>query len=139
MGGPSGAVTALQEGCRILLRHRNKVAFCFVLLMVAPVLTILYAGRSYKSEAKLLVRVGHESVGLDPTATMGETIAVNTSREFEINSRPAIRQATAPGSPVAHGPTGRARGPAGLFLRGGQTKINYLTYHPGRRVLTQTA
>src|SRR4029079_13583413 len=37
-------------------------------------------------EARLFVRLGKESVSLDPTATLGQTVAVNESRESEINS-----------------------------------------------------
>ena len=40
----------------------------------------------YKSEARLLVRIGRESVSLDPTATTGQVISVGQSRESEINS-----------------------------------------------------
>ena len=40
----------------------------------------------YESKAKLLVRLGRESVSIDPTATTGEFMNVNQSRESEINS-----------------------------------------------------
>ncbi|MEX2315995.1 MAG: hypothetical protein WD669_02515 [Pirellulales bacterium] len=42
--------------------------------------------RSYASEAKLFLRVGRESVGLDPTATTGETIMLQKSQVDEVNS-----------------------------------------------------
>ena len=38
------------------------------------------------SEAKLFVRLGRESVALDPTATTGQVISLNESRDNEINS-----------------------------------------------------
>jgi len=42
--------------------------------------------RTYISQARLFVRLGRESVSLDPTATTGATIAVSDTREHEINS-----------------------------------------------------
>jgi len=49
-------------------------------------LTLAYfslAPRKFQSEAKLLVRIGHESVSLDPTATTGAFMAVADSRGSE--------------------------------------------------------
>ena len=40
----------------------------------------------YQSEAKLLVRVGRESVGLDPTASMGQVMNIGQQREAEVKS-----------------------------------------------------
>jgi uncharacterized protein involved in exopolysaccharide biosynthesis len=42
--------------------------------------------KKYTSTAKLFVRLGRESVMLDPTATTGQTIQVQESRENQINS-----------------------------------------------------
>ena len=42
--------------------------------------------RSYKSECSLFLKMGRESIGLDPTATMGDMVELRTSRETEINS-----------------------------------------------------
>jgi uncharacterized protein involved in exopolysaccharide biosynthesis len=42
--------------------------------------------KKYESEAKLFVRLGRESVSLDPTATTGATNNVQESRENQINS-----------------------------------------------------
>lgn len=46
-------------------------------LLVAGVL--IFWPRTYKSEARIFLQVGRESVGLDPTATTGQTIAVQQS------------------------------------------------------------
>jgi len=54
--------------------------------MVLVIVGIMFSPRTYHSEAKLFVRVGRESVTLDPTATTGQTISVYESRENEINS-----------------------------------------------------
>ena len=44
------------------------------------------ATRTFRSEAKLFVRMGRESVTLDPTATMGQVVAAADSRESEVNA-----------------------------------------------------
>ena len=54
------------------------------LLLVGVAWTV--APRKYRSEAKLFVRVGKETVTLDPTATMGQTISIYEARETELNS-----------------------------------------------------
>ena len=61
---------------------------CFVFVMTLTVLVSAIASKSYRSESKLLVRLGRENVGLDPTAMAGDlgTINVMQSREEEINS-----------------------------------------------------
>lgn len=69
-----------------LWRHKGKGTLWFVVVVAATTAVILYWPRSYRSEAMLFVRLGRESVSLDPTATMGQTIAVSESRENEINS-----------------------------------------------------
>ncbi|MGE0695492.1 MAG: GumC family protein [Pirellulales bacterium] len=61
------------------------VAF-FLTSMTLVVLGLLFFPRTYKSDARLFVRLGKESVGLDPTAALQQTVSVNDSRESEINS-----------------------------------------------------
>ncbi len=50
------------------------------------VLALIFLPRTYTSNARLFVRLGKESVGLDPTATISKTVDVDGSREHEINS-----------------------------------------------------
>lgn len=70
-----------------LLRSRWKRGFAFFLVvMTLVVIGLAVCPRAYVSDSKLLVRVGRESIGLDPTATTGQTISVYESRENEINS-----------------------------------------------------
>jgi len=54
--------------------------------LAMTVLVISQYPRSYASESKFLVRVGRETVGLDPTATTGETIMLQKTQDDEINS-----------------------------------------------------
>jgi polysaccharide biosynthesis protein PslE len=67
---------------------RNKVKLV-VTFAVGMGLTLLYlslAPRKYQSEAKLLVRIGRESITLDPTATTGQYVAVPESRESDMHA-----------------------------------------------------
>jgi polysaccharide biosynthesis protein PslE len=67
-------------------RHKGKMLLTF-LAGVALVLTYLsFAPRRFQSEAKLLVRIGRESITLDPTATTGQYVAVAESRDSEMHA-----------------------------------------------------
>jgi uncharacterized protein involved in exopolysaccharide biosynthesis len=64
------------------------------LLIRAPLIALaigavvyLFAPRTYRSEAKIFLRLGRESVGLDPTATTGQTLALQQAdRKDEVKS-----------------------------------------------------
>lgn len=75
----------ISELIRVFLRHKKK-AICFAAgVMGLATLVLLYAPRTYRSEARLFLQVGRESVRLDPTATTGKTIALQQSgRDNEI-------------------------------------------------------
>jgi uncharacterized protein involved in exopolysaccharide biosynthesis len=67
-------------------RHLGKV---FVVLMLCVGGAAAYTAVSpvrFGSEAKIFVRLGRESVSLDPTATTGQTVNVQDLRENELNS-----------------------------------------------------
>ena len=67
-------------------RFKWRAAAFFALTMLLAVLYLRLVPRQYASEAKLFVRVGRENAALDPTLTRGETMAINGSREEEMNS-----------------------------------------------------
>ena len=69
-----------------LWRRRFLAFFLFAGTVLLILFGIMLTPRTYQSEAKLFVRLGRESVGLDPTATTGQTISVNEPRESELNS-----------------------------------------------------
>ncbi len=71
---------------RAIQRHWSKALAALLLCVGAAVAYTAIAPAYYGSEAKLYVRVGHESVALDPTATTGQTVNVQESRESELNS-----------------------------------------------------
>jgi uncharacterized protein involved in exopolysaccharide biosynthesis len=68
---------------------RNKT-----LLIRAPLIALaigavvyLFAPRTYRSEARIFLRLGRESVGLDPTASTGQTLALQQAdRKDEVKS-----------------------------------------------------
>jgi uncharacterized protein involved in exopolysaccharide biosynthesis len=69
-----------------LWRQKFKALVGFCAVGGAAIALFKYVPRSYESESRLFVRVGRESVALDPTATVGQTIGMQDSRETEINS-----------------------------------------------------
>ena len=77
---------SLRDFYYILFRHKWKVVIFFLAVMITVTLGTFLAAEIYKSEARLLVRIGRESVSIDPTATTGQVISVGQSRESEINS-----------------------------------------------------
>jgi capsular exopolysaccharide synthesis family protein len=77
---------SLKDVCCVFFRHKWKmVSFFFTVVTIVAVVTYLSAD-VYYSEAKLLLRLGRESVTLDPTAATGQLVPVSQSRENEINS-----------------------------------------------------
>src|SRR3954464_3635930 len=60
-----------------------------VTFLAGIALTLAYlslAPRVFRSDAKLLVRIGRGSITLDPTATTGQYVAVGESRENEMHA-----------------------------------------------------
>ena len=70
----------------VVRRHAKRSAIFFAVAMTLVVAGVLVAPKTYRSRAKLFVRMGRESVTLDPTATTGKVMSVYESRENEINS-----------------------------------------------------
>lgn len=68
-------------------KNRWKAAVTvFLLTILAAVLAAIFLPKTYLSEAMIFIRLGRETVSLDPTATTGSTISVLESRDNEINS-----------------------------------------------------
>jgi uncharacterized protein involved in exopolysaccharide biosynthesis len=70
----------------VLFRYKWRGMAFFAILMTLVVVGLSVSPNKYVSEAKLFVRMGRENVALDPTATTGSIIALDASREREINS-----------------------------------------------------
>jgi len=73
---------------RSLWRHKGKSLIMFCVIVCAVAVYTALAPRSYRSEGRLLVRLGRENAVLDPTATSGasQTVSLPISREGEVNS-----------------------------------------------------
>ncbi|MCG6155271.1 GumC family protein [Rubinisphaera margarita] len=69
-----------------LWRRRFQALSIFIFAMALITLGLLICPRAYRSDAKLFVRVGRESLAVDPTATTGQTVQLHQTRESEIAS-----------------------------------------------------
>ncbi|REK18892.1 MAG: hypothetical protein DWQ37_03550 [Planctomycetota bacterium] len=86
---------SIREMCGVFYRHRRKMAVVFFSTLALFAIALVFLPRTYTSEARLFVRLGKESVSLDPTATMNEVVGINESRESEINSELEILRSRA--------------------------------------------
>jgi uncharacterized protein involved in exopolysaccharide biosynthesis len=78
---------SLREIARIFFRYQRRGTAVFAGSLMLVVIALIFCPRKYTSEARLFVRLGRESVALDPTATMtGPVVSLNNNRESEINS-----------------------------------------------------
>jgi len=88
MHSSSGSGISLRDVYRIAFRHKKKFFAFFFFVVTAVGVATLLTPPTYRSEAMLFVRLGRENVGLDATATMGQSPMVHFpySREDELNS-----------------------------------------------------
>jgi uncharacterized protein involved in exopolysaccharide biosynthesis len=71
----------------VVLRHKKKVLLCPLLAAALGMIVLLYFPRTYRSQAQIFLRVGRESVGIDPTTDTGRTIGLQQiDRKDEIKS-----------------------------------------------------
>ncbi|QDV67392.1 Chain length determinant protein [Rosistilla carotiformis] len=69
-----------------VIEYRWRAAFTFLLVMALSLVAVVLFPKKFESEAKMFVRLGRGSVTMDTTATTGQTISIQESRESEINS-----------------------------------------------------
>ncbi|ADB18228.1 lipopolysaccharide biosynthesis protein [Pirellula staleyi DSM 6068] len=69
-----------------LWRHKFKAAITAVVILALTAGFLVISERQFTSEAKLFVRIGRESVSLDPTATTGSVVSISDTRESELNA-----------------------------------------------------
>lgn len=75
----------------IVSRHWKIIVFWPLISLALGVLFFVFCPRTYRSEAKLFLRVGRESVGIDPTATAGQTMPLYTAdRKDEVKTAEGI-------------------------------------------------
>ncbi len=86
-------LTSFEQWTYSLRRHWFLSVLAFIVPIVIAVVMILFAPRVYRSEAKLLLRIGRESVTVDPTvSTVGDTLGLHHTRENEIQSALGVMQ-----------------------------------------------
>lgn len=82
---------SLRDFCYVLFRQQRKVIYFFAGIMLLVLFVTFVLPEVYESEAKVLVRLGRESVTLDPTATTsGQVVSVSPRRESEIKTEMEI-------------------------------------------------
>jgi uncharacterized protein involved in exopolysaccharide biosynthesis/Mrp family chromosome partitioning ATPase len=84
--------TTLRDFYDVLFRHKRRSLVFFFCVMIAVALFTFLSPEIFRSEATLMVRLGRESVSLDPTATTGQVVGIGMDKENEINSELAILQ-----------------------------------------------
>ncbi len=77
---------SLRDLLYVIFGHKKKMLAFMVLLFGVVAVKTLIQPSTYRSEAKLLLRIGRENVSLDPTATVGEVVGINRSYDWEVNS-----------------------------------------------------
>jgi uncharacterized protein involved in exopolysaccharide biosynthesis/Mrp family chromosome partitioning ATPase len=71
---------------RMIFGRWRLIASVALFVLLGTVAAIIYMPPHYGSEAKLLVRLGRESVVIDPTARIGQAAVPMEGRDKEINS-----------------------------------------------------
>lgn len=75
----------------IVRRHKKKIIWCPLIALAVGAVFFVFCPRKYQSEAQLFIRMGRESIGIDPTATTGQTMPLYTAdREDEVKSAEAV-------------------------------------------------
>lgn len=77
----------------VLKRRKWIIVLWPLACVVLGALLFAFFPRTYQSEARLFLRVGRESVGIDPTATTGQTMPLyNSNRKDEVKSAETVFQ-----------------------------------------------
>ena len=86
MGEERTSQKSLRDLYYVFFRHKWKMVLFFLAVTVTVAVGTFLVAETYRSEARLMVRLGRENVTLDPTATTGQTIFVGHARENEVKS-----------------------------------------------------
>jgi uncharacterized protein involved in exopolysaccharide biosynthesis len=76
----------LPEIVAALKRHWLKGGVVAVGMLILVAAAVYSLPRTYQSEAKIIVKIGRETVTLDPTVSTGQLVSIYESRENELNS-----------------------------------------------------
>lgn len=80
---------SLRDVLYVAFRHKYKMALVFLAVFGAVCAYTFIAQEIYQSEAKMLIRVGRESLSVDPSVS-GPTLYSARDRENEVNSELSI-------------------------------------------------
>lgn len=86
MADSTNNLLSLRDLVRVAFKHKQKAIATAAVVIAIAIGCAMTWPESYVSEAKLLVRIGRDSVGLDPTASIGKTISATESRERQLSS-----------------------------------------------------
>ncbi len=86
MSANSPETTLPSSPLDMLKRHSKRMLVVFAIVMAGAFAYTALSTPLYTSQAKVFVRIGRESVGLDPTATTGQMVTFQDTRENELNS-----------------------------------------------------
>lgn len=78
--------TSLRDLYYKFFRHKWKLILFFLAVVACVAVLTFCRAEIYRSQASLIVRLGRESVTLDPTATTGPIIPIAQSRESEVQT-----------------------------------------------------
>jgi uncharacterized protein involved in exopolysaccharide biosynthesis len=70
----------------VLFKHKTTIILFFLAVVGLAALISFLSPRAYQSDAKLFIRLGRESVTLDPIASSGQVISVSQSFANQVNS-----------------------------------------------------
>lgn len=79
-------IRTARDALSVLFRHKGKMLLAFVALLGAAVAYGVLAPKTYRTEARLLIRLGRESLAVDPTAASLDRVSVSQSRTAEVQS-----------------------------------------------------
>ncbi len=82
----SSAQSNLRDVYNVVFRHQKKGIILFIVIFLLVSIGTYFLPEFYKSDAKIMIKLGRESVGLDATAATNQAISINMPREYEINS-----------------------------------------------------
>ncbi len=81
--------TSVRDVAYVLFRHKGKILLFFLVVLLAVTAYTYLVAELYRSESKLLIRLGRESVSPDPSVS-GPVLPVFQDRDNEVNSEIAI-------------------------------------------------
>jgi uncharacterized protein involved in exopolysaccharide biosynthesis/Mrp family chromosome partitioning ATPase len=79
-------IRTARDALTVLFRHQGKMLVTFTVLLGAAVAYGLFAPKTYRAETRLLIRLGRESMSVDPAAAGGDRVSVSQSRAAEVQS-----------------------------------------------------